>query len=66
VLCTGEFPKLAARPPFLDRSGSAGLLRSMVFPGASAMLTPSERHVPQTIARWRASGFDAHRGPALA
>ena len=24
------------------------------------MLTPSERHVPQTQARWRAAGFDAH------
>ena len=27
------------------------------------MLTPSERHVPQTKARWRASGFDAHVAP---
>ena len=27
------------------------------------VLTPSERHVPQTIARWRASGFAAHVAP---
>src|SRR5438045_3055262 len=26
-------------------------------------LTPSERHVPQTTARWRACGFDAHVAP---
>jgi hypothetical protein len=35
----------------------------MVFPGRLGVLTPSERHVPQTIARWRASGFDAHVAP---
>jgi protein AroM len=27
------------------------------------VLTPSERHVSQTTARWRASGFDAHVVP---
>jgi protein AroM len=27
------------------------------------VLTPSERHVPQTTARWRAAGFDAHVAP---
>jgi hypothetical protein len=35
----------------------------MVFPGRLGVLTPSERHVPQTTARWRASGFDAHVAP---
>ena len=30
---------------------------------AGIVLTPSERHVPQTTARWRASGFDAHVAP---
>ena len=35
----------------------------MVFPGRLGVLTPSERHVPQTAARWRASGFDAHVAP---
>ena len=32
-------------------------------PGRLGVLTPSERHVPQTIARWRACGFDAHVAP---
>jgi protein AroM len=32
----------------------------MTFPGRLGVLTPSERHVPQTTARWRAAGFDAH------
>ncbi len=58
LLCTGEFPKLAARRPFLEpQQLLLGLLRAMVFPGRLGVLTPSERHVPQTIARWRASGF---------
>jgi protein AroM len=35
----------------------------MVFPGRLGVLTPSERHVPQTTARWRACGFDAHVAP---
>jgi len=64
LLCTGEFPKLAARRPFLEpQQLLLGLLRAMVFPGRLGVLTPSERHVPQTIARWRASGFDAHVAP---
>ena len=61
LLCTGEFPKLAARRPFLEpQQLLLGLLRAMTFPGRLGVLTPSERHVPQTAARWRASGFDAH------
>ena len=64
LLCTGEFPKLAARRPFLEPQPLLlGLLRAMVFPGRLGVLTPSERHVPQTTARWRAAGFDAHVAP---
>ena len=64
LLCTGEFPKLSARRPFLEpQQLLLGLLRAMVFPGRLGVLTPSERHVPQTTARWRASGFDAHVAP---
>jgi protein AroM len=61
LLCTGEFPKLAAGRPFLEPQPLLlGLLRAMTFPGRLGVLTPSERHVPQTAARWRAAGFDAH------
>jgi protein AroM len=61
LLCTGEFPKLAARRPFLEpQQLLLGLLRAMTFPGRLGVLTPSERHVPQTVARWQAAGFDAH------
>ena len=64
LLCTGEFPRLAARRPFLEpQQLILGLLRAMVFPGRLGVLTPSERHVPQTTARWRASGFDALVAP---
>jgi protein AroM len=64
LLCTGEFPKLQARRPFLEPQPLLlGLLRAMVFPGPLGVLTPSERHVPQTIARWRACGFDARVAP---
>jgi protein AroM len=64
LLCTGEFPKLASRRPFLEPQPLLlGLLRAMTFAGRLGVLTPSERHVPQTEARWRASGFDAHVVP---
>src|SRR4030095_15014561 len=64
LLCTGEFPKLRARRPFLEPPQLLlGLLRALVFPGRLGVLTRSERHVPQTIARWRACGFDAHVAP---
>jgi len=64
LLCTGEFPKLRARRPLLEpQPFLLGLLHAMVFPGRLGVLTPSERHVPQTTARWRASGFDAAVAP---
>jgi protein AroM len=64
LLCTGTFPKLAARRPFLEPQPLLlGLLRAMTLPGRLGVLTPSERHVPQTTARWRAAGFDVHVVP---
>jgi len=64
LLCTGAFPKLAARRPLLEpQQLLLGLLRAMTFPGRLGVLTPSERHVPQTEARWRESGFDALVAP---
>jgi protein AroM len=64
LLCTGAFPKLAARRPFLEPQALLlGLLRAMTFPGRLGVLTPSARHVEQTTARWRASGFDAQVVP---
>jgi len=64
LLCTGAFPKLAARRPFLEPQALLlGLLRATTLPGRLGVLTPSERHVPQTTARWRESGFDAHVVP---
>jgi protein AroM len=64
LLCTGAFPKLRARRPLLEpQQLLLGLLRAMTFPGRLGVLTPSERHVPQTTQRWRASGFDAHVVP---
>ena len=59
LLCTGAFPKLAARRLLLEpQQLLLGLLRAMTFPGRLGVLTPSERHVPQTGERWRQSGFD--------
>ena len=64
LLCTGEFPKLRARRPFLEPQPLLlGLLRAMVYPGPLGVLTPSERHVRQTIARWRGCGFAVHVAP---
>jgi protein AroM len=64
LLCSGAFPKLAARRPLLEpQQLLLGLLRAMTFPGRLGVLTPSERHVPQTEARWRESGFDALVAP---
>src|SRR4030095_5844384 len=64
LLCTGEFPKLRARRPFLEpQQLLLGLLRAMVFPRRLGLLTPSERAVPHTTARWRAAGFDAQGAP---
>lgn len=59
LLCTGAFPKLAARRLLLEPQPLLlGLLRAMTFSGRLGVLTPSERHVPQTGDRWRAAGFD--------
>jgi len=59
LLCTGAFPRLAARRPLLEpQQLLLGLLRALTFPGRLGVLTPSERHVPQTGDRWRKSGFD--------
>ena len=64
LLCTGEFPKLAAKRPLLEpQQLLLGLLRAMTFPGRLGVLTPSERHVSQTAERWRRSGFDAVVAP---
>ncbi len=64
LLCTGAFPRLAARRPLLEpQQLLLGLLRALTFPGRLGVLTPSERHVSQTAARWREAGFDAHVVP---
>lgn len=60
LLCTGAFPPLrAARPLIQPQPVLLGTLRGMRWPGALGVLTPSERHVPQTQARWRRDGFEA-------
>ena len=60
LLCTGTFPKLPTRRPLLEpQQVLLGVLRGLSYPGRLGVLTPSERHVPQTTARWRADGFDA-------
>jgi protein AroM len=64
LLCTGEFPRLAAKRLLLEpQQLLLGLLRAMTFPGRLGVLTPSERHVPQTQERWTRSGFDAVVAP---
>jgi len=60
LLCTGAFPRLTARRPLLEpQQVLLGVLRGLSHPGRLGVLTPSERHVAQTTARWRADGFDA-------
>lgn len=60
LLCTGVFPRLTARRPLLEpQQVLLGVLRGLSHPGRLGVLTPSERHVIQTTARWRAEGFDA-------
>jgi protein AroM len=60
LLCTGAFPPLrATRPLVQPQPVLLGALRGMRWPGRLGVLTPSERHVPQTEARWRHDGFPA-------
>jgi protein AroM len=60
LLCTGAFPRLSGRRPLLEpQQVLLGVLRGLTYPGRLGVLTPSERHVPQTTARWRADGFEA-------
>ncbi len=59
LLCTGAFARLEASHPLLQpQQVLLGTLRAMRWPGRLGILTPSEPHVPQTEARWRADGFD--------
>jgi protein AroM len=59
LLCTGAFPRLAARRPLVQpQPVLLGALRGLVWPGRLGIVAPSTRHVPQTEARWRADGFD--------
>ncbi len=59
LLCTGRFRGLNAKRPLLEPDRVLlGVLNACRFPGRLGVLTPSERHVVQTEARWRAEGFD--------
>lgn len=59
LLCTGAFPPIPARRPCVQPQPILlGALRGLRWPGRLGILTPSEPHVPQTEARWRADGFD--------
>jgi protein AroM len=59
LLCTGAFPPFhSARPLLEPERVLVGVLRGITAPGRLGVLTPSERQVPQTEARWRAHGFD--------
>src|SRR5207237_2075510 len=57
LLCTGAFPRIAARRPLLvPQQVLLGVLRGLSHPGRLGVLTPSERPVPTATARWRAAG----------
>jgi protein AroM len=59
LLCTGKFQGLAARRPLVQPDRVIlGVLGGVRFDGRLGIVTPSERHVPQTEARWRGNGFD--------
>lgn len=65
LLCTGKFQGLRpARPLVEPDKVLRGVLRGVAFPGRLGVLTPSERHVTQTEARWKAHGFDPVVVPA--
>jgi protein AroM len=65
LLCTGTFQGLEADRPLIEPDKVLlGVLRGVRFRGPLGVLTPSERHVPQTTARWRGYGFDPVVAPA--
>jgi len=50
LLCTGAFPRMAARRPLLEpQQVLLGVLRGLSHPGRLGVLTPSERHVPLAL-----------------
>ena len=58
LLCTGKFPPLDARRPLIEPDKILlGVIRGIKFSRRLGVLTPSERHVAQTEARWTAYGF---------
>ena len=65
LLCTGKFPVLAASRPLVEPDKVLlGVLRGIKFGGRLGVLTPSDRHVSQTRARWTSYGFDPVVVPA--
>jgi protein AroM len=59
LLCTGTFKGLDARRPLIQPDRVLqGVLNGVRFHGRLGVVTPSERHVEQTGARWRSYGFD--------
>ena len=59
LLCTGTFKGLEARRPLIQPDRVLqGVLNGVRFHGRLGVVTPSERHVEQTGARWRSYGFD--------
>jgi len=59
LLCTGAFKGLrASRALVTPEKILVGVLRGVSFPGRLGVICPSQRHVPQTQARWRGHGWD--------
>jgi protein AroM len=59
LLCTGKFQGLEARRPLIQPDRVIhGVLSGVKFHGRLGVVTPSERHVEQSVARWRSYGFD--------
>jgi len=59
LLCTGAFPPLRAGKPLIQPQPMLlAAARGTRWPGRLGVVTPSVPHVPQTLARWRAEGFD--------
>jgi protein AroM len=60
LLCTGKFEGLSPTRLLVEPDKVLnGVLRGVRFTGRLGVLTPSERHVAQTGARWKTQGFDA-------